>query len=912
MPNIISGNDIRQSFIDFFVERGHTQVPSASLVPGGDSTLLFTNAGMVQFKDVFLGTDKRPYTRAVNSQKCMRISGKHNDLDQVGRDNTHHTFFEMLGNWSFGDYYKPEAIAWWWELLTKVWGLDKERIWGTYFEDEKGIIAKDDEAAQIWLTLPGFNPDHLKPYGRKDNFWEMAETGPCGPCSEFHYDFGPEACTKKDDPEHECHINSDCGRWTELGNNVFIQYNRISEDILVPLPNKHVDTGMGFERIVSVIQGVQGNYATDLLAPLLDIIQSLSGQTNEQRQANLTPYRVIADHVRAATFLIADGVIPGNVGRNYICRMILRRAARFARKLDLVEPFMANVAEKVIGIYQEAYPELGRNHKTILDNITREEKRFGETLDAGLEVLQKMMDDQQNDASHEINGKAAFDLYASLGLPIEIIRDIARENGFGVDEAGFQMAMDEHRIASGAGKAFGEQNSDDVELYANTLKELIQNGKISEDGVLYDPYSRISLQDELIAIIKDGVSVKETKKGDTVELLFPETCFYVESGGQVADTGEIFERSGESWRVKITDVVKPAAGIIVHKGVVLSGTPKVGDQATLAVDAMRRKSIMRNHTATHLLHAMLHKVVGAHARQAGSLVAPDRLRFDFTNPEPLSKKQLMEIEAGVNQMILDNHKLHKQVKSLQQAMDEGAMALFGEKYGSTVHTIEIGESGSLSYELCGGTHVDESGDIGLFLITLESSIASGIRRIEAVTGGKAYQVAREQMDTLEKAALTLKTSLNEVPLRVESLLDSLADQQKEIARLMEKQALSQFKSILDKPEQFQGVNVISAIIENANTSGLRSLTDLFKQKYSTGVIALGTITDGKPLLIAAVTDDLIKRGLHSGNLIREMAKLVDGGGGGKPDLAQAGGKDPSTLPQAMAQVMAYVKHNLTE
>ncbi len=911
MPKFLSGNEIRQSFIDFFVARGHTHVPSASLVPGGDSTLLFTNAGMVQFKDVFLGTDNRPYTRAVDSQKCMRVSGKHNDLDQVGRDNTHHTFFEMLGNWSFGDYYKPEALAWWWELITEVWGLEKERIWGTYFEDEKGIIPNDEEAARIWLTLPGFNPDHLKPYGRKDNFWEMAETGPCGPCSEFHYDLGPDACTKKDDPNHVCHVNADCGRWTELGNNVFIQYNRLSENDLIPLPKKHVDTGMGFERIVSVIQGVKGNYATDLLAPLLDIVQGLSGQTDQERQANLTPYRVIADHVRAASFLIADGVIPGNVGRNYICRMILRRAARFARKLNLFKPFMADVAEKVIEIYHGAYPELEKNHKTILDNITREEKRFGETLDAGLEVLQKMMSEQENSHTKEIDGKAAFELYATLGLPIEIIRDIASENGFSVDETGYRQAMDEHRVASGAGKAFGEMNGTDVELYANVFHDLAHGGKLSDEGVLYDPYSRLSLQDELIAIFKDSKAVDQVEKGDQVELLFPETCFYVESGGQVADTGTITATIPNPWQVKVTGVIRPAAGIIIHKGVVLIGTPKVGDVATLTVDAARRKSIMRNHTATHLLHAMLHKVVGPHARQAGSLVAPDRLRFDFTNPEGLTKKQLLEIEAGVNQMILENHKLHKKVKSLQQAMDEGAMALFGEKYGSSVHTIEIGDDSPLSYELCGGTHVDESGDIGLFLITLESSIASGVRRIEAVTGEKAYVVAREQMNALEKTALNLNTSLSEVPPRVEVLLEDLANQQKENTRLMEKQALSQFKSILEKPQQYKDASIIAAIIDNANPSSLRTLTDQFKQKYSTGVVALGTVSDGKPLLITAVTDDLIKRGLHAGNLVREMAKLVDGGGGGKPDLAQAGGKDPSHLQDAMDHVMAYIKANLS-
>ncbi|MFZ3069909.1 MAG: alanine--tRNA ligase, partial [Anaerolineaceae bacterium] len=573
---VLTGSQVRQSFIEFFEKRGHIHVPSASLVPGGDSTLLFTNAGMVQFKDVFLGTDTRPYTRAVDSQKCMRVSGKHNDLDQVGRDDTHHTFFEMLGNWSFGDYYKKEALSWSWELLTEVWGLDKRRLWATTFKDELGQIPEDSEAAQIWLSQPGFDPSHLVTAGRKDNFWEMAETGPCGPCSEIHYDFGPEACKKKDDPTHVCDVTADCGRWTEIWNNVFIQYNRLSPTELVSLPKRHVDTGMGFERIVSIIQGVKGNYATDLLTPLLDEVQRLTGQSDRERQENLTPYRVIADHVRAASFLIADGVIPGNLGRNYVCRMIIRRAARFARKLNLTAPFMAKVAERVIAIYQDAYPEVKQNEALILDTLTREEQRFSETLDAGFDELSRQMADLRSRNETELNGKAAFDLYATLGFPLEITRDILSEEGLSVDEAGFYESMEVHRVASGAGKAFGEMGGKHVENYQKILQELVRQNKLGAQGTGYDPYGRFTVYSPVLALLQDSQPVESVQPGDMVEVLLADTSFYIESGGQVSDTGSIVSDPAGAWEIDVEEVLKPAAGVIVHIGRVVSGVPKVG------------------------------------------------------------------------------------------------------------------------------------------------------------------------------------------------------------------------------------------------------------------------------------------------------------------------------------------------
>jgi alanyl-tRNA synthetase len=906
-----SATQIRQDFIDFFVEQRHTFVPSSSLVPGGDQTLLFTNAGMVQFKDVFLGVDKRPYTRAANSQKCMRVAGKHNDLDDVGRDDTHHTFFEMLGNWSFGDYYKAEAIDWAWQLLTQVWGLEKGDLWATCFRDDKGDIPEDDEAAEAWRKQPGIDPAHVLFFGRKDNFWEMAETGPCGPCSEIHIDRGLKYCEKQDVPGHVCQVNGDCARFLELWNLVFIQYNRLSPTRLEPLPAKHVDTGMGFERIVSVLQDVSSNYRTDLFTPLLDTVQQMTGHSDEQREENFTPYRVIGDHSRAAAFLIADGVVPGNTGRNYVCRMIIRRAARFGGKIGLHEPFLASVAEKVIEQYGDFYPELVRNRKAILDNLTREEERFQRTVDSGVAKLESLLARLVARGERILPGVQAFSLYATYGLPVEITRDIAREQGLDVDEPGFRQAMEEHRLASGAGEAFGPLGGEDVDIYRQLMAGFEEQGKLELQGVIYNPYEWLEVEGPLLALVRDGRPVFAAQPGDRVEVILPETGFYIESGGQVSDTGTIVAAGEPAWEMRVVEMRRPAAGIIVHVAEVVHGEPEVGQLAIARVDALRRQDIMRNHTATHLLHAELRTVLGEHARQAGSLVAPDRLRFDFTHPQAITADELERIEAGVNRDILGGYNLNIKIKPLQQAIGEGATALFGEKYGEIVRTITIGGADPFSYELCGGTHVEETGDIGLFLITSEGSAAAGIRRIEAVTGRGAYELVMRRFRALKQAADLLSAPQEEVPLKVQELMVDLGEARKQIAALKQTQAQNALIRHLDVAAQVKGVRVLTATLEDVDVETLRAMTDRFRQRYPSGVAVLASVSpDGRPALVASVSEDLVKRGLHAGELVKHVAAPLGGSGGGRPTMAQAGGKDAANLEQALASVAGWIEAHL--
>jgi alanyl-tRNA synthetase len=902
-----TGDKVRQSYIDFFANRDHKVIASSSLVPGDDPTLLFTNAGMVQFKDVFLGTGSRAYSRAVDSQKCLRVAGKHNDLEDVGRDESHHTFFEMLGNWSFGDYYKEEAIAWAWELLTEVWGLEKDRLWATVFEDERNEIPRDDEAAEAWRRQPGFDPEHILYFGRDENFWEMADTGPCGPDSEIHYDRGIECCTQQEIEGHVCRVNGDCGRYLELWNLVFIQYNKLTPKELVPLPNKHVDTGMGFERIVSVLQDVDSNYKTDLFMPLLDQIQELARQSDQDREDSITPYRVIADHCRAAAFMVADGVVPGNMGRNYVCRMIIRRASRFGGKIGFSDPFLAEITKTVIQMYGEVYPELIRNRSAILQTITDEEVRFHRTVEVGLSHLEDQIDQMKDNKEQILHGDIAFDLYATYGLPLEITKDILEEENLTVDDEGFSQAMEEHRFASGSGKD-AEIFAGDVELFRQILDDLIASSALTAEGVIHDAYGSSKHEGVVLAIVKNGERIESASISDEVQVVLPQSHFYFEAGGQVSDMGHIRAVGSPSWEIEVSDTRQPIKGIITHVGIVSEGKPKVGDNARAEVDLVRKWDIMRNHTATHLLHAALQKILGDHARQAGSLVAPDRLRFDFTHSNALSESEIGQIEEYVNRAILENHNLTIMYKSTEEAMAEGAMALFGETYGDTVRTITIGDVERISYELCGGNHVPSTGVVGTFLIVSEGSVAAGIRRIEAITGRAALDRIYAQRNVIDRLSSYLNTTQDSLEDRITTLANEKEALEREIGRIQQRLALAEFHS--QTIEVISGVAVLTRIFADLDMDGLLELTDVFRAENDSGVAVLASSRGSRPMIVAVLTQDLIERGLSAVDLVKVVAEKVGGSGGGKANLAQAGGTNVESLPEALAQVSAWVKANI--
>ncbi|TET97194.1 MAG: alanine--tRNA ligase [Anaerolineales bacterium] len=901
--------EIRQSFLDFFEARGHTIVPSMSLVPGGDQTLLFTNSGMVQFKDVFLGTGKRSYSRVADSQKCMRVAGKHNDLDDVGRDDTHHTFFEMLGNWSFGDYYKKEAIEWAWELLTVEWGLPGDKLWATCFEDELSEIPRDDEAADFWLQQPGFNPEHLLFFGREENFWEMADTGPVGPDSEIFMDRGQKYCEMADKPNHVCQVNGDCQRFIELWNLVFIQYNRSSPTEIKPLPAKHVDTGLGLDRVVAVIQDVDSNYRTDLFTPLMDTVQKLADHTKADRETHFTPYRVIADHSRAATFLIADGVVPGNIGRNYVCRMIIRRASRFGSMIGLVEPFLSKVAETVIEHYGDAYPELVRNRQAILQTVTDEERRFHHTIDIGINYLSDIVQATLDSKKKVISGDQAFNLYATYGLPFEITRDIARESNLDVEEEGFRKAMETHRIASSAGDTLGELADDGVEFYQQLLADLKEEGRLTKIGVKYDPYSSFSAQGDVLAIIKSGQTVRSASPGEAVGVILPNTPFYIEAGGQVSDTGVLKSTNGDDWEMRVTDTRQPVDGLIIHFGEVVTGKIKVGASAKAHLDEQQRLDIMRNHTATHLLHAALRHVLGAHVRQAGSLVASDRLRFDFTHPKAMTAEDIERVDDWVNEAILENHSLTIRHQPQEEAIEEGAMALFGETYGDTVRSVSIGMDNRISFELCAGTHVTETGIIGPFLIVSEGSVAAGIRRIEAFTGREALRMIRSQRASLQRLAGELGGTPDAVEQHVEHLIEERDLLFSKILAVRKQSALAALDQLT--PEDVSGISLLTGQIPEADPEILRDLADRFRANQPNSVVVLASVSDEKPLIVAAISPDLVKRNFHAGELVKTIAKIIGGGGGGKPSLAQAGGKDPARVEEALGAVKLWLQERLS-
>jgi alanyl-tRNA synthetase len=889
----LTSNEIRRAFLEFFDENQHQRVPSAPLPQYDNPTLLFTNAGMNQFANVFLGKEKRPYSRATTAQKCMRVQGKHNDLENVGPSPRHHTFFEMLGNFSFGDYFKKEAIDYAWTFLTDVIGLPKERLWATVYLD-------DDEAAKLWERyLPA---DRILRFGKKENYWEMGDTGPNGPCSEIHYYQGDldnvdVSLLNNDDDKNETFL--------EVWNLVFMQYETDADGVTRPLPKPSIDTGMGLERLARIVQNGASNYDTDLFLPAMDRVQELLGDSDEERAEKYVGYRVIADHGRAATFLIGDGVRPGSTGAGYVLRMVIRRAARFGRKIGFNEPFLAEVAKVYIAQMGETYPELVQRQDLICHTLTQEEKRFARTLDAGLAQLDDLMDELRAKNETEIPGDVAFNLYATHGLPLEITRDVVQEFGFTVDEEGFKQARAAHAEASGSG-AFGSYDTE-TNVYGQLLHQLQQSGQL-EGGVEYDPYMGAEVDAEIVGLIRDGEIVDGVGEGEKAEVVTAVTVFYVESGGEVSDTGTITLADGTRFRVD--DTRKPVDGLVVHVGQVEKGQLRVGQVAHLQVDDARRQDIRRNHTATHILHRELRAKLGTHVTQAGSLVAPDRLRFDFTHEQAVDRQTLAEIERAINEAIRRNYKVKVEYMGQQEAIKAGAMALFGEKYGDIVRTIQIGNGQLYSFELCGGLHVDETADIGLFRFTSEGAVAAGVRRVEAVTGRGAQALIAERLDLLDRVAGKLNVPVTELEHRLQTLLDENKALHKELEQTKKRLAVLQFEAVMAGAQDVDGVQVLAARIDGVDVDALRELADRFRDKVEAGVVVLATVKNDKPVLITAVTKNLIPRGVKAGDIVREVAKMVGGGGGGRPDMAQAGGRDASKLPDALNAVPTLVKNAL--
>ena len=891
----ITSNEIRQAFLEFFYEVRHEIVPSAPLPNFGNPTLLFTNAGMNQFVDVFLGKEKRSYSRATTSQKCMRVQGKHNDLENVGPSPRHHTFFEMLGNFSFGDYFKRDAIRYAYDFLTKVCGLDPDRLWYT-------VHKSDDDAERIWIEEVGVPAERVLRMGDKTNFWMMGDVGPCGPTSEIHYDWGQEFCTCGE-PDCGVLIDNGCGRWLEVWNLVFMQFNQDDKGNRTPLPKPGVDTGMGLERLTSVVQNAPSNYDTDLFTPALNKVQELLGDNDSERLEKYVGYRVIGDHGRAATFMIADGVRPGNTGASYVLRMVIRRAARFGRKIGFDKPFLADVAQVFIEEMGEAYPELRARQEHIRHTLTQEEERFARTLDSGLNQLNQIMEQLRHTHQTEIDGQTAFNLYATHGLPLEITRDVVQEQGFTVDERGFAAAREAHALASGSG-AFGQYETGD-NVYGQLLNQLHQNEQL-EGGVEYDPYSGATLESEILGLIVNGQITDSAGRGDKVQVVTAATCFYVEAGGEVSDTGWIRTSSGE---MRVDDTQRPVPGLIVHVGELVKGGLQTGQLAQLQVDDHRRGDIRRNHTATHILHKELRAHLGTHVTQAGSLVAPDRLRFDFSHGQGVDRETLGKIETAINEAVLADYPVNIEYMGQKEAISAGAMALFGEKYGDIVRTVQIGETGvpKYSFELCGGLHVGHTGDIGLFRFVSEGAVSAGVRRVEAVTGHGARQLVADRLDLLDRLGHTLNAPINQLETRLEGLLAEHRSLQKEIERLQREQAKGQLDGLLAQVQQVAGVNLLATQVQVASVDNLREMADWFRDKAGSGVAVMGAVIDSRPQFIATVTEDLVARGLKAGDIIREVAKVVGGGGGGRPNMAQAGGKDASKLGEALAIVPELVE-----
>jgi len=905
----LSAKQVRAGFIDFFKDKGHTFVPSSPIVPVGDQTLLFANAGMNQFKDIFLGLSSPQCRRAVNSQKCLRVSGKHNDLEEVGHDNYHHTFFEMLGNWSFDDYFKAETIEWAWQLLTDVWGINPKQLYATVFAgDASDNLPEDSVTAKLWTKATSLSTDHILKFGRKDNFWEMGETGPCGPCSEIHIDLGPDHCDKKDVPGHKCVVNAGCARFIELWNLVFIQYNRTDEDKLVPLGAKYVDTGAGLERITAVLQNKRSNYDTDLFMPIIERLGEMAGQkfTSQPNNKADNAFRVVADHIRALVFSITDGAVPSNEGRGYVIRRILRRASRFGRELGLHEPFLFKLVGAVGNCLGEAFPEIKARADYVSTVIESEEASFGRTLDRGLEIFTEAAEKAQKSKEKTIAGADAFQLYDTYGFPIDLTQLMAQERDLKVDTAGFDELMEQQRSrARAAQKGLSVSLKLDGPLGASGLPK-------TEDIHKYDAdhcESKITGFIDSEGFKNEG----RIETGAEVGIILDKTCFYAEMGGQAGDSGVI-----ESPNARF--VVDKTAGIadcIVHGGKMVKGSLAVGDKVT-AIVSKDRDATKKNHTATHLLQWALREVLGGSVTQQGSLVNPDYLRFDFTYPKALTDQEKKRVENLVQEKIAEDLPVACAVLPREKADKLGAVALFGEKYGQDVRVVAVGAERqtnldeAFSKEFCGGTHVNRTGTIGGFKIIKEESISAGVRRITALTGPGLAKYLEQRSDIVDGLAVTLKIPAAGIVEKVTNLLAEnkrLAKQLKSTARQGASDALAEAKQLLDNCEKTGDASIIIGRVSPTDSEQGRAAIDMLKKKAKSAVIVLGFTEGDKVTLLAGVTDDLTAR-IGAADLLKQIAPIIDGGGGGRPNMAQAGGKNPEKLEDALAKAAELVKEKL--
>ena len=883
----MTGNEIREKFLQFFADKGHSRVESSSLVPQDDPTLLFTNAGMVQFKKIFMGEETRDYVCATTSQRCVRAGGKHNDLENVGYTARHHTFFEMLGNFSFGDYFKEDAIKYAWEFLVDVLGLPPEKLWVSVFED-------DDEAFSMWEKIDGLPKGRIIRLGEKDNFWAMGDTGPCGPCSEILIDQGPEVgCGTP-----ECKAGCDCDRYLELWNLVFMQFNRAADGTLTPLPKPSIDTGMGLERITAVLQDKHTTDDSDLFSGIMAAIARISGQKYGENHKTDTAFRVITDHARATANLVADGVFPANEGRGYVLRRIMRRAIRYGRVLGLKKPFFSKITEVVVAELAGIYPHLQDSRELLVKVVTNEEERFLETIDHGLVMLEEEIERMAKAGESQVAGDFLFKLYDTFGFPTDIVRDIALEKGLSIDEAGFNTAMETQRqLSKKSWKGAA------MESLSPPVRELL--AKIKK--TTFSGYETRSGRSKVVGIIKaDTEPVNKAQKGERALIICEQTPFYAESGGQAGDQGMIVSTANNAM-VEVYNTINLATGVIGHRGLIKDGTISLGDEVDLKVDETRRQSIANNHTATHLLQASLQKVLGEHVKQSGSLVEPERLRFDFTHFSPLTKDEIYKIEDLVNRAIRGSATVNTQMLSLAEAQESGAMALFGEKYGDTVRVVSVE---NFSKELCGGTHVATTGEIGLMKIVTETGIAAGVRRIEAITGQGAFARYRAVSEELDSLASLLKSPTENLRHKIEENLKRQKELECKVSELTAKLSTSDLDDSLAQAKSVDGVRIVTLQIPLDSPKTMREVGDRVRDKLGTGVAVLGGEFKGKVALLAIVSQDLTKR-LQAGNIIKQVAVLVGGSGGGRPDMAQAGGTEVEKLPVALKKAAEIIEQQIT-